>query len=460
MNQKLNKILIIDDNEEILIALKIFLRQYVNEIITLNAPPNLHNTIENHDFDLIILDMNFRAGERTGNEGLFWIGEILKIKPDSIVICVTAYGAVQLAVKAIQNGAADFIEKPWDEEQFLAAILRAGKLNESKKRLNSLKEKNLQLIKQSSPKIDFIKGVSPQMKGIWHTIEKIAPTDANILITGENGTGKELVARQIHQYSLRNTDAFITVDLGSLTPSLFESEMFGYTKGAFTNALKNKKGWFEVADQGTIFLDEIANLNLEQQAKLLSAIQRKEISPVGSTEILPLNVRIISATNADLKNNVLNNKFREDLLFRLNTITIELPALRNRKEDIPLLFEFYFNHFKWKYNKKDLIVSTKLVNRLVSYSWPGNIRELKHVIERAVILSENSVLKISDFYIDTDPKISISNEDNPQPYNLEQNEKLIIQKAINISKGNYTKAAEVLGISRRTLYNKIERYGI
>jgi DNA-binding NtrC family response regulator len=376
------------------------------------------------------------------------------------VICVTAYGAIKLAVKAIQNGAADFIEKPWDEEQFLTAILRASKLNESNKKLKSLKEKNKQLAKQTSLKNDFIKGISPQMRGIWQTIEKIAPTDANILITGENGTGKELIARHIHQLSLRNTEAFITVDLGALTPSLFESEMFGYTKGAFTNALKDKKGWFETAAEGTIFLDEIANLNLEQQAKLLSAIQRKEISPVGSTETLALNVRIISATNADLKNNVINNKFREDLLYRLNTITIELPPLRDRKNDIPILFDFYFKIYKSKYNKQELAVSTKLINRLSNYNWPGNIRELKHAIERAVILSDNNILKISDFYFNTDSNNTFNDLNDSNSYNLENNEKILIQKAINFSKGNYTKAADILGISRRTLYNKIEKYGI
>ena len=460
MEQKLNKILIIDDNEEILIALKIFLRKYVREIFTLNTPTNLHSTIQNHDFDLIILDMNFSTGENTGNEGLFWLNEILKIKSESIVICITAYGAIKLAVKAIRNGAADFIEKPWDEEQFLTAILRASKLNESNKKLNLLKEKNKQLAKQTSPKIDFIKGISPQMEGIWQTIEKIAPTDANILITGENGTGKELIARHIHQLSLRNTEAFITVDLGSLTPSLFESELFGYTKGAFTNALNDKKGWFETATDGTIFLDEIANLNLEQQAKLLSAIQRKEISPVGSTKTVPLNIRIISATNADLKNSISQNKFREDLLYRLNTITIELPALRYRKNDIPLLFDFYFKKYKSKYNKQNLTASAKLINRLSNYNWPGNIRELKHAVERAVILSENNMLKISDFYFDTESNNIFNDKNDLIGYNLENNEKLLMQKAINISKGNYTKAAEILGISRRTLYNKIEKYGI
>ena len=460
MEQKLNKILIIDDNEEILIALKIFLRKYVREIFTLNTPTNLHSTIQNHDFDLIILDMNFSTGENTGNEGLFWLNEILKIKSESIVICITAYGAIKLAVKAIRNGAADFIEKPWDEEQFLTAILRASKLNESNKKLNLLKEKNKQLAKQTSPKIDFIKGISPQMEGIWQTIEKIAPTDANILITGENGTGKELIARHIHQLSLRNTEAFITVDLGSLTPSLFESELFGYTKGAFTNALNDKKGWFETATDGTIFLDEIANLNLEQQAKLLSAIQRKEISPVGSTKTVPLNIRIISATNADLKNSISQNKFREDLLYRLNTITIELPALRYRKNDIPLLFDFYFKKYKSKYNKQNFTASAKLINRLSNYNWPGNIRELKHAVERAVILSENNMLKISDFYFDTESNNIFNDKNDLIGYNLENNEKLLMQKAINISKGNYTKAAEILGISRRTLYNKIEKYGI
>lgn len=460
MNQRLNKILIIDDNKEILIALKIFLRKYVQEIFTLNTPTNLHHTMQTHEFDLIILDMNFNAGERVGNEGLFWLKEILKINSDSIVICVTAYGAVKLAVQAIQNGAADFIEKPWDEEQLLTAILRASKLNESNKKVKSLTEKNNQLAKHTSLNISFVKGISPQMKGIWQTIEKIAPTDANILITGENGTGKELVARYIHKLSTRNNKAFITVDLGTLSPSLFESEMFGYTKGAFTNALSNKKGWLETADEGTIFLDEIANLNLEQQAKILSAIQRKEISPVGSTETINLDVRIISATNANLKNYIENNKFREDLLYRLNTITIELPALRDRKNDIPILFEFYLNKYKGKYNKQGLKASAKLINRLLNYNWPGNIRELKHAAERAVILCEGDILKISDFYFNTEPDNSLPGSNNIKNLNLENHEKLLIQKAINISKGNYTKAAKILGISRRTLYNKIDKYGI
>ncbi len=460
MKQKLNKILIIDDNEEILIALKIFLRKYVHEIFTLNAPTNLHHTIQNHDFDLIILDMNFKSGARTGNEGLFWLSEILKTKPDSIVICVTAYGAVKLAVQAIQNGAADFIEKPWEEEQLLTTVLRASKLYESNKKVRLLEEKNKQLAQQTSLKPEFIKSVSPQMKGIWQTIEKIAPTDANILITGENGTGKELIAKHIHQLSNRNNKAFITVDLGTLTPSLFESEMFGYIKGAFTNALYNKKGWFEAASEGTIFLDEIANLNMEQQAKILSAIQRKEIAPVGSTKTIDLDVRIISATNANLKNYIKKNKFREDLLYRLNTIKIELPALRDRKEDIPMLFDFYFKKYKWKYNKQELTISNKLINRLLNYNWPGNIRELKHATERAVILSEGNILKISDFYFDTNSNSSFHNSNNSKDLKLESNEKLLIQKAINISKGNYTKAAEILGISRRTLYNKIEKYGI
>jgi DNA-binding NtrC family response regulator len=359
----------------------------------------------------------------------------------------------------MQKGATDFIEKPWNEEHLLASILRAAKLNETQKQVTKLTEKNKQLAKQNTSNLEIIKGVSPKMKSIWQTVDKISPTDANALITGENGSGKEIIAKSIHQLSQRNEAPFVMIDLGSLTPTLFESELFGHVKGAFTNATNDKTGWFEIANGGTLFLDEIANLLPEQQAKLLSAIQKKEISPVGSTKKIPLDIRIISATNAQLHEMVRSGSFREDLLYRLNTIQIDVPPLCERKEDIPELVHFYLHKFKIKYKKPELKPQQSIIHRLQNYSWPGNIRELKHTIERAVILSEKNKLSITDIYSEgqTPDKGSLRNhtEDN---LNLENHEKKLIQSAINKAKGNYTKASELLGISRRTLYNKIDKY--
>lgn len=459
MEKIYEKVLIIDDNEEILVALKIFLRKYFQEIYTLNSPSNIHNTVTQNAFDLIMLDMNFKAGDRSGNEGVFWLREILKINPEAIIICITAYGDIQLAVKAMQNGATDFIEKPWNEEHLLASILRAAKLNSTRKQLVKLSEKNKQLARQSSTNIDFVLGSSSKMQQVWQTVSKIAPTDANVLITGENGTGKEICAKNIHTQSTRKDAPFVAVDLGALSSSIFESELFGHVKGAFTNAKNDKTGWFEVANGGTIFLDEVANLSIEQQAKLLTVIQNKEVSKVGSTQVIPLDIRIISATNADLNNQVIEDKFREDLMYRLNTIHIHLPPLKDVKEDITPLVHYYFNKFKIKYNKPRLILSEPILKRLQNYNWPGNIRELKHTVERAVIMNDSEKLMVSDFYNET-PKPGSDELTPSSNLNLEENELILIKKAINSAKGNYTKASQLLGISRRTLYNKLEKYDI
>lgn len=459
MKSKFDKVLIVDDNKEILVALKIFLRKYFKEIITLESPANLHFQLSQSSFDLIILDMNFRSGDNSGNEGLYWIREILKSDPDALIICITAYGAIQLAVKALQKGAMDFIEKPWDEEKFIASILRVARMRENSKKIKQLENRNKALSNASAPNLSWVKGHSKKMRGIWDSIEKIAPTDANIMITGENGTGKEIIARTIHNKSTRKEMPFVSVDLGALTGSLFESELFGYVKGAFTSAHADKAGWLEVANGGTLFMDEIGNLPVEKQTKLLTVLQNRVFTPVGSTKTMNLDVRILSATNSNLTKMVAEEAFREDLLYRLNTIIIDIPPLRERREDIPGFVSFYLDKFKRKYQKPNLEVNSKLMNRMINYSWPGNIRELKHSIERAVILSEGEKLNTSDFYFNN-LHVSEHIGNNEDDLNLEKHEKKMIQTAINKARGNYTRAAELLGISRRTLYNKIDKYEI
>ncbi len=453
-----NKILIIDDNKEILTALKIFLRNYFKEIFTLSSPVQLYEMLDKHAFDVIMLDMNFKAGKSSGNEGLFWLGEILKKDSNLSVICITAYGEVGLAVQALKAGAVDFIEKPWKEELLLAAIMRAAKLSDSQQTIKKLKKKNQNLTNWQSQASGFIRGHSPKMQQVWETVEKVAPTDANILITGENGSGKEVIARRIHQLSERKNEAFIPVDLGALVTSLFESELFGHVKGAFTDAKQDKTGWFELAHGGTIFLDEIGNLELAQQAKLLSVIQNKEITPVGSMESRKTDVRIISATNANITERVQQNQFREDLLYRLNTIAIEVPPLRQRTEDLPDLLDFYLKKFQTKYHKGNFTVDQRVMERLKQYPWPGNIRELRQCAERAVILSRGNKLKFSDFRIHAVPGNELTRETDT--LNLEIIEKHSIAKAIENTGGNYSKASELLGISRKTLYNKISKYGL
>ena len=450
------KILIIDDNEEILLALKLSLQSQFDEIITEKNPANIISKIKVDSYDVIILDMNFEVGRSTGNEGIYWLTRIIKEDPETSVILITAYADIELAVKGIQLGAADFIEKPWDDTKLFASIIKAKNLRQSKVEATHLRNKNLNLNRHISENKNCIIHESPAMIKVMELIEKVSQTDANILVLGENGTGKELVAKEIHNNSKRSNQAFIAVDMGSISSNLFESEMFGHVKGAFTDAKDDKVGRFELADGGTLFLDEIGNLSLTDQVKLLNALQKRKITKVGSAKETNVDIRLISATNASIHELVSKGSFREDLLYRINTIQIELPPLRKRREDIIPLIDHFLSLFCQKYSK-DLKLAPEAKQKLYQYSWPGNIRQLEHAVEKAVILAADKILHANDFISLSD--MTIQHQD-VYTLNLNENEKRIILKAIEQNMGNLTKAARDLGITRKTLYNKMERYGI
>ncbi|MFP4024106.1 MAG: sigma-54-dependent transcriptional regulator [Thiohalospira sp.] len=453
---KEGRILIVDDNNEILVALEMLLSNKFN--VRTEKNPNLIPEIYKKDiFDVVVLDMNFNAGVSSGNEGIFWMHEILKIDPNAIIVLVTAYGDLELAVKAIREGATDFIQKPWDDEKFIVTIENAYKLRKSRTEINRLKQKQQHLIQNISQQFPQIIGESAPMQHIFKMIQKVAKTDANVLILGENGTGKELVAREIHKFSNRKNEVFVNLDVAALPDTLFESELFGYVKGAFTDAKKDKPGRIELASGGTLFLDEIGNLSLTSQSKLLSVIQNREISRLGANYKIPVDIRLICATNKPLPEMVADEIFREDLLYRINTIQIDLPPLRERKEDIPLLVDFFKKKYETKYDKPNFTIETSGIEKLMDYHWPGNIRELQHVVEKAVIMSENDVLDENDFWFSARQKHPLKIYDT---LDLSENEKQIIMRAIEKSKGNYSKAALELGVSRKTLYNKLKKYEI
>ena len=452
-----SKILIVDDHPKVLIALKQLLEDDFEEILTLKNPNQIPSVLKNNLFDVILLDMNFSAGVNSGNEGIFWLNKILKIDPQAIVIMITAYGDVDLAVTAIKNGATDFILKPWDNEKLIATIKTGYHLRKSRIEVSRLKNKQRYMNEtyhKLSPKMI---GESQSMLKVFDLIKKVSKTDANILITGENGTGKELVAREIHQQSNRADAIFMNVDMGSITESLFESEMFGHIKGAFTDAKENRQGRFEIASGGTLFLDEISNLSLSMQSKLLSALQSREITPVGSNEIVPVDIRLISATNKNLKQLIEKNLFREDLMFRLNTIEICLPPLREREGDITLLAQYFVSFYAKKYEKPLVRLNSKALDKLNQYPWSGNVRELQHTIEKAIILSEDDILKPDDFLLSHNDYQAVSVS---VKRTLAEIEKEAIQNALINNNGNVFKAARELGLARQTLYNKIAKYGI
>ena len=386
MKKTEGNILIVDDNLEALIALEMYLQKHFTTIKTERNPNLIPNLIRSNDYDVIILDMNFSAGISSGNEGLFWLNEIIKIDTHAAVVLITAYGDIELAVKGIKKGAHDFITKPWENEKLLATVMSAYKLRKSKLEINSLKNRQHHLSANIASRFKMYRGNSPAMLPIYESIDKVACTDANILILGENGTGKELIARDIHQKSKQ--EVFIAVDMASLPEQLVESELFGYMKGAFTDAKEDKPGRFELAHGGTLFLDEIGNIPMGIQSKILTTLQTKEISRLGSTKSYPVNFRLISATNSSLYSMVEESKFREDLLYRINTIQIEIPPLRERVEDIEGFINYFLGIYGTKYNKQNIKINAAALNKLQKYHWPGNIRELEHITEKAVIMME------------------------------------------------------------------------
>ncbi|MEM9649215.1 MAG: sigma-54 dependent transcriptional regulator [Bacteroidota bacterium] len=447
------KILVIDDNKSVLSALEILLQFEYKSVETLFNPNQISSFPNMEEIDIVLLDMNFSAGVNTGNEGLYWLNEIKKKSPNTSVIMMTAYGAVDLAVKALKQGASDFVLKPWNNERLLATVKSAYELRKSKQEIHKLKKKENELKQVINADKNFIVGNSKALTSVLNLVRKVAKTDVNVLITGENGTGKELIARELHRLSPRRGELFIGVDMGSIAENLFESELFGHMKGSFTDAKEDRAGKFEAAHKGTLFLDEMGNLSLQTQAKLLSAIQNKSVVRVGSNRPIAVDIRLISATNCNLEQMVADGLFREDLLYRLNTINIEVPPLREREGDILVLAEFFLKKFAAKYDKPGLRINNLAQEKLMEYPWPGNVRELQHTMERAVILSEGNVLKPTDFLLHSKPLQSMDH----LPSTLDEMEQQMIARALEEHDGNYSAAAGQLGISRQTLYNKLKK---
>lgn len=447
-------ILIVDDNKNVLSALRILLSDYFENIVLLTSPNTLMSELRDKNPDVVLLDMNFSAGINSGNEGLFWLSEIKKADEELPVVLFTAYADIDLAVKALKGGATDFVVKPWDNAKLLATLQSAYSLRQSRKEVKKLREKQSVLNRDIQKEEDICWGKSPAMQRLLTMIKKVAVTDANVLITGENGTGKELIAKMIHRYSPRAAETLIIVDMGAVTETLFESELFGHVKGAFTDAKADRSGKFEAADGGSLFLDEIGNLSYPLQAKLLSALQTRHITRVGSNKSISVDIRLISATNKNLFKSVKKGEFREDLLYRINTIHLEVPPLRERREDIPQLADFFLRRLARKYGKSDLKLGEKALCKLESYAWPGNVRELEHAIEKAVILSDNQELQPNDFYMRTPDETSFVVES----FTLEEMEKILIEKALRKYDNNISAVAAELGISRPTLYSKIRKY--
>lgn len=450
------KILIVDDNEDILKSLLFILKQDFEEVLTIKNPSKSTSLLYSGSFDVILLDMNFSSGINSGNEGIFWLREILKNDRDAVIILITAYGDVELAVKAMKEGATDFIQKPFDPLKLISTVKAAYQLRKSKLLVSRLLDKQKHLSEELDKKYISLIGESPGIMNILVTIKKVAPTDANVLILGENGTGKELIAREMHRQSKRADDVFISVDLGSLSESLFESELFGHQKGAFTDAREDRKGRFETASGGTLFLDEIANLPISMQSKLLTVLQNRYVIPVGSNKPVPIDVRLITATNKSLSDLIRNNLFREDLLFRINTIQIEIPPLRNRNEDILLLAEHFLKLYGKKYEKSNLKISGTAIEKLRQYEWPGNVRELQHMMENSVIMADDNIIKPENLRFATG--LSPERSGFNLSLNLNNVEKQTIREALFKHKGNINQAAKELGITRKTLYAKIEKY--
>ncbi|MEM0938663.1 MAG: sigma-54 dependent transcriptional regulator [Bacteroidota bacterium] len=459
MEEVLNKILIIDDDEDVLLAAKMLLKRHIKEVAIEKDPRKIPFLLNNNSFDVILLDMNFSQDTTSGKEGFYWLEQILEKDPKAVVILITAFGDVEMAVKALKAGATDFVLKPWQNEKLLATLSSASRLKKSYNEVNQLKQTSKTLQADNSKAFKDIIGESDAIKKVFKLIDKVAATDANVLILGENGTGKELIARAIHQKSLRKDMPFIGVDMGAITESLFESELFGHKKGSFTDAKEDRAGRFEVASGGTLFLDEIGNLSQPLQSKLLTAIQNRKVTRIGSNQEISVDIRLISATNMPVYEMVNDNTFRQDLLYRINTVEIQLPPLRERMEDMEQLSNHFVKMYAGKYRKTINGVTASTVSKLQKYPWPGNIRELQHAIERAIIMSDNQQLMPEDFFfLAQKPDTNVSLE--PDSYNLDDMEKNTIQKVVNKYEGNISKAAKELGLTRASLYRRLEKHGL
>jgi len=448
-------LLIIDDDPEVLLAAELVLKKHFPSVTTTPEPKRIPELLAQRTFDVILLDMNFSAGKTSGEEGLSWLRRVLSIAPETQVILMTAYGGVEAAVNAMREGAADFVVKPWDNAKLVATVSAVAKLARADREVATLRRRQRSLNEYSAQGFDILVGKSSGLRQVLASIEKVAATDANVLVLGENGTGKELVARAIHRQSLRNDQVFVSVDLGAIAETLFESELFGHRKGAFTDAREDRPGRFEVATGGTLFLDEIGNLSLQMQAKLLGALETMTITRVGSDKPIKVDARVICATNLTPETLRDAAHFRQDLLYRINTIEIRVPPLRERVEDIPLIAAHYAALYSRKYNKPELRLDAQALERLKSYPWPGNVRELRHAIERLVIMSENGTAQVDGMIL---PPAAAPSD--TATLNLEALEKQTIQRAIAQHQGNLSKAAESLGLGRTTLYRKMTRYGL
>ncbi|HET8859485.1 sigma-54 dependent transcriptional regulator [Marivirga sp.] len=462
MDKEISKVLIIDDDEDVLFAAKMLLKKHVKEVIIEKDPRKIPFLLNQGTYDVILLDMNFSQDTTSGKEGMYWLEQIKERDPKAVVILITAFGDVETAVNALKKGATDFVLKPWQNEKLVATIHAAAQLKNSYNQVSRLEQEKQQLEESIDAPFKSIIGESKALQNVFTIIDKVAATDANILILGENGTGKELIARALHKKSTRKDHSFVSVDMGALTDSLFESELFGHKKGAFTDAKIDRAGRFEIADKGTIFLDEIGNLSAPLQAKLLNVLQSRTVTRLGSNEAIPFDTRLICATNEDINARVKEGDFRQDLLYRINTVEIHLPALRERIEDIPLLADHFLNIYAKKYKKGDMKISQNALRLLQKYHWPGNIRELQHAIERSLIMADQSILEADDFFFLSKGGNSSSPQSGAMDdsFNLEDVERQTIQKAIQIHGGNISKAADELGLTRASLYRRLSKYDL
>ena len=459
MEKAFNKILVIDDDEDVLLAARLLLKQHAVLVHTEKDPQSIPALLQNESYDIILLDMNFAQDATSGREGFYWLDKILEIAPSAVVILITAYGGVDTAVRAIKEGATDFVLKPWQNEKLLGTLSVAAELRQSRLEVADLRQRQKDLSAALDQPFHDLIGVSPAIQKVFAAVQKVAATNADVLILGETGTGKELVARALHRQSGRADEVFVSVDMGAIHENLFESELFGHVKGAFTDAREDRAGRFEVASGGTLFLDEIGNLPLASQAKLLTVLENRTVTRLGANTPRPIDVRLICATNMPIHDMVGRNEFRQDLLYRINTVEIRLPPLRERPDDIPLLAGHFLETYCRKYHKPLVQIHPTALEKLERYPWPGNVRELQHAIERAIIMTDARLLQPADLLLsspDTSPQDGLVFED----YNLETVERTVIRKAIEKHEGNISHAARELGLTRSALYRRLEKYGL